>query len=156
MDARLVYGPDGVDVDVVAGDLAVDEGLLTAVVISVLSDSRAPADDGRPLLEQDLRGYWGEAPGDVYGSLLWTVTRQKATAQTASRARETVEASLAWMVAQGVARSVVVDASYRAPGVLQLDVTLTRGTARRWASLWDATAAAAFAAQGVLLQVHLA
>jgi len=156
MDARLAFGPDGADLVLEQGDLARDEGLVTAVIISLLSDGLAPAETDTPLLDQDLRGYWAEANGDPYGSLLWTLGRAKATQATLARARELAEEALAWLVRQGIASSVSATTEYVRPGVLKIDVRLVRGLARRWASLWDATAAQALSTRGLLLQVQVA
>ena len=154
MDVRLAFGVDGADLVVDSGDLVRDEGLVTAVVVSLLSDGLAPALPDVPLLEQDRRGYWAEQAGDPYGSLLWTL--KKDTAAERARARELVASSLAWLTDQGIASSVEVETSRKAPGSLQIDVVLVRGLARRWASLWDATAAQALTVPGLLLQVQVA
>lgn len=154
MDARVVFGPSGGDVALEAGDLAADEGLVTGVVLSLLSDGRAPGSDEAPELSQDLRGYWGEDPADPYGSLLWTLGRSKATRETLARARELVEGSLAWLKASGIASAVEVTAAYGPGGVLAIDVRLVRGPSRRWASLWSATLDQSLSAGGLLLSVQ--
>lgn len=136
VDLALSWSPDGADLVIENGDLSLDDTLLPAVLVSLFSDGRAPTREGTPVLDQDLRGYWGEESGDPYGSLLWTLWRDKATRETAARARESAEVALAWLVSSGIARSVEVEASYIAQGVLLLQVRLARGSARRWASLW--------------------
>jgi len=156
MDARLAWGVDGGDLVLEAGDLATDESLVTPVLVSLFSDGLAPLDPGANPLEQDRRGYWGEAAGDPYGSQVWTLARAKATAQTAARARELFAEGLAWLQRQGIAARVDVETSYRAQGVLDVRVRLYRGTARRWAALWDATLALRLTEPGLLLQVESA
>lgn len=136
MDLALSWSPDGADLVLADGDLSLDETLLPAVLASLFSDGRAPTRDGTPALDQDLRGYWGEAAGDPYGSLLWTLWREKTTSETAARAREAAQSALAWLVSSGIARAVEVSASYVGSGILLLEIRIARGTARRWASLW--------------------
>ena len=155
MDLKLQWGPAGSDLVLENGDLAADRGLVTAVLLSLYSDGTAPLERGLPLLEQDRRGYWAEEPGDPYGSLLWLLLRAKATAESAALGRDYAQAGLSWLEREGIARTVEVAAVYRAGGVLALDVKLTRGTARRWASLWDAVLELRLSLSGSLLQVTL-
>ncbi len=155
MDLKLSWGPAGSDLVVEKGDLAADRGLVTAVLLSLYSDALAPEESALPLLEQDRRGYWAEAAGDPYGSLLWLLMREKATAESAARAQDYARAALSWLERQGIAKTVEAQAEYRSGGVLFLDVKITRGTARRWASLWDAVLELRLSLTGSLLQVTL-
>ncbi len=63
------------------GNLDTDEGLETAVTISLFTDARAGEADGVST-EQDPRGWWGSAflspEGDI-GSKLWLMFRNKLT-----------------------------------------------------------------------------
>ena len=117
-------------------DLARESGLASAVVISLFSDARAPSDPSRPATAQDPRGWWGEVRPDRFGSRLWQLEREKATRETLARAREYARDALAWMIADGIARSLDVDASYVERHVLQLRIVVSRGDSRRWARLW--------------------
>jgi phage gp46-like protein len=138
MDARLAPAEDHVDLAIEAGDLEHDDGLWTAIVISLFSDARGPLDPEVPLLEQQLRGWWAEAPHDDYGSLLWTLARSKQTTDTLSRAREHARDALEWLVTDEIASAIGVSAEWVDRGILGLGVTITRGTSRRWAHLWRA------------------
>jgi phage gp46-like protein len=153
VDLKLAWSVDGADLVLAKGDLSVDEGLVPAVLVSLFSEALAPLDQEVPATQQDRRGYWAQVEGDSYGSLLWTLRRAKATAATQARAREMVLESLAWMQRDALVRSVVVDTRYLASGVLAVSITLTRGTARRWGALWDATEALSLTTEGLLLQV---
>lgn len=152
-DARLVWGREGGDLDLAPDDLVLDGSLVPAVLVSVFSDSRRPADPSVPVAAQDLRGWWGEEQGEQFGSLLWTLEREKLTRETIARARASVRASLQWLVDDGIAREVRVDAQVIGPGALRIAVELVRGDSPRWAALWAATEATSFQAGDVLLEL---
>jgi len=135
MDALLEIGEDGPDLVLEAGDLAVDEGLWTAVALSLFCDARARADDELPEAGADPRGWPLEAVGDRWGSRLWLLERAKATADSAALARGAALDALAWLAEDDVAESVDVEAELSGSG-LGLVVTIARGAARRWSELW--------------------
>ncbi len=66
-DFALIWDPVNfrADMAVVNGDLAVDEGLRTAVIISLLTDRLADADAVIPDGTRDRRGWWGDLVLDV-------------------------------------------------------------------------------------------
>jgi phage gp46-like protein len=115
-DIRTVYVDikHGIDWAMDAGDLATDEGLTTAVVISLFTDRCARDDDALPLGQTDRRGWWGDAypvtEGDRIGSRLWLLRASKQLTQVLNQAREMAEEALAWMVEDGVAGRVEVEA----------------------------------------------
>lgn len=105
------------DLAVAAGDLATDDGLETAVLISLLTDSRAASTDPLPVGETDRRGCWMDATiddlpngqGDAgIGSLLWLLGREKTLSSVLVRAKQYAEQALAWLVADRIAESVTV------------------------------------------------
>lgn len=67
------------------GDLEGDEGLETAVVISLFTDQRV-SDDELPVEETSKRGWWADALSEIdqdkIGSKLWLLDRSKRTAET--------------------------------------------------------------------------
>lgn len=88
------------------------EPLVRAVVISLFTWRRANPDDELP---GDLRmGWWGDSfpsvPNDRIGSRLWLLSRAKLTAETVTRAREYAEEALRWLVEDGIAARVEVEA----------------------------------------------
>jgi phage gp46-like protein len=109
-------------------DLASGDGLQTAVVISLFSDRLATVDDGVP--GDDLRGWWGDAypdkPGDLLGSRLWLLSREKQVTAALRHAEAYAKEALQWLVADGVARSVVVTAEIVGSGILGLTITINR------------------------------
>lgn len=137
-DAALTYQGDSLDIDLELGDLVHDDGLVTAVLVSLLSDGRAPPEAVVPTLDGEPRGWWPDDPNDRFGSLLWLLSRGKQTQETAATAREYVRAALAWMVEDGVATRVLVDAAWAERGILAIAVEIERGSARRWAGAWAA------------------
>jgi phage gp46-like protein len=103
----------GIDWSLSDGDLATDEGLTTAVLISLFTDARAREDDALPPGVTDRRGWWGDAwpvaPGDRIGSRLWLLAASKQLQEALIRAREFGEEALAWLVRDGAARRVEVE-----------------------------------------------
>jgi len=106
-------------------DIESDDGMLTAVTISLLTDRLADADDdipdapgiGQPGIA-DRRGWWGDTvpssstdkKPDLIGSRLWLLARASATPQTATLAKGYIQEALAWMIEDGVAGRVNVAA----------------------------------------------
>ncbi|MFZ5539471.1 MAG: phage GP46 family protein [Pseudomonadota bacterium] len=128
-----------------APGLATDEGLETAVIISLFTDRRADPSDEIPDGTQDRRGWFGDAyadvPGDRIGSRLWLLSRAKQTAETLQRARDYAREALAWLIEDGIARAVEVDASWFALGRMALEVTISRAESAparfRFIVFWD-------------------
>ena len=109
-------------------DLTTDEGLRSAVLVSLFLDARADADDVLPFETDDRRGWWADEFGVTHGSKLWLLARSKALPDVAQRAEDYAREALAWLVDEGVAREVAAVAQlvrepYRA---LTLEVTIYR------------------------------
>lgn len=120
-----------IDMALTVGDIAADDGLGTAVLISLFADARATEDIIDPIdRDGDLRGYWGDVqgarPGDSTGSLLWTIRRAKQLTRTLAQVKEYAEAALEWMLEDAVADSVTVTASYPRLGWMLLEVLIYR------------------------------
>jgi phage gp46-like protein len=138
-DVLLEVSEDGADLVLQGGDLAGENGLLTAVMISLFTDARALERDPLPVEETSRRGWWADEAPDRIGSLLWLLRREKVTRATVELARQYARASLQWMVEDGIAEQVDVEAAVRQPFTVLLTVRLQRGRARRWSDLWKAT-----------------
>ncbi len=127
----------GADYVLSALGLAEDDGLETAVILSLFTDRRAEADDPLPAGD-DRRGWWADAfpsvTGDLVGSRLWLLHREKQTPQTLTRARDYAIEALQWLVDDGIAAGVEVDAVVVRTGVLGLtiEVQRTAGPAARY------------------------
>jgi phage gp46-like protein len=83
MDIKTIYDADTgtFDWQLVNGQLVMDDGLETSVILSTFTDRRSEDSDVLPNGGDDRRGWWGDAfpeiPGDVLGSRLWLLSRTK-------------------------------------------------------------------------------
>lgn len=118
-------------------DVATDDGLRTAVLLSLFTDRRAENDDA---VEDDDRRGWHAHP--KRGSRLWLLARAKETPDTLSRAKTYTEEALAWLVDDGVARSVTVEAEWIGRGWIGLRVTIERAQDGRWEDVFRYSMAA--------------
>jgi phage gp46-like protein len=108
-----------------AGALMYEDGLATAVILSLFLDRRARADDRLPdPASTDRRGWVGDAFDleDPIGSRLWLLVREKQTEETRRRAEEYAAEALDWLVEDGLASAVRIRAEWLAPGLLGLAV----------------------------------
>lgn len=126
------------------GKIVEGHDLKTAVFLSLFLD--APAKDGDDVHASALRrGFWADVyspDGDVTGSRLWLLDRAKITAASIVDAKTYADEALAWMVRDGVARSVSVTAervvvSPETQGIL-LRVVVYRADGERFSWAWDA------------------
>lgn len=130
-DYGLFLGDEIIDMSLSPGDIDADDGLQTAVLISLFSDARATQE----MLDQidndgDLRGFWGDItiPGDSTGSLLWTIKRAKQLTSTLAKARGFCQEALRWMIDDKIAEKVEVFTSYLGPasGVMIIEINIYR------------------------------
>ena len=122
--------------------------LVSAVVNSLFSDARAPAGllaymaarDGVDVSTIDPRGWPLEqftaandnaTPRVRYGSLLWTLQREKQTQATLNRAISYAREALDWMTDDGIARDISIEGEWIARGRLALAVTIGLSDGRR-------------------------
>lgn len=160
-DLALVWNAETMAADLLLaqGQIVPDEGLRTAVLISLFTDARAPDDAPLPEAGQDRRGWWGDVLADGagpdagsagdrnrIGSLLWLLARAKVTPQVLVEARQYAEEALDWLVRDGIARAVRVVASAQQAGptpdalVLAVEIDRPDGPGRqRWDFTWDAS-----------------
>ena len=153
-DIALLWSTDllGADIALAGPDLATDDGLATAVTISLFSDARAAEDDVLPTGDGDRRGWWGDAliaePQDRIGSRLWLLAREKRLATVLERARGYADSALAWLVSDGVAKAVRCSAEALARDTIALSVEIDRPDGRhtqlkfrhRFDHVWEAMA----------------
>lgn len=132
MDLAILYDGRALTfgLTTLGADLATEDGLRAAVLVSLFTDRRAEADDPLPGApgSADRRGWWADAwpevDGDRIGSRLWLLAREKQTADVLQRAQVYSEEALAWLIEDGVALAVSVTAEWVATGVLGLHVAL--------------------------------
>ncbi|MBI1214559.1 MAG: hypothetical protein GC185_01915 [Alphaproteobacteria bacterium] len=117
------------------GAIAQDDTLTTAIIVSLLTDRRANADDALPTaprpgpLPPDRRGWCGDAlaeiEGDRIGSRLWLLARAKPVEETRLLAIDYAQEAMAWMIEDGLATQIDVSAIWAARGYLLLTVETT-------------------------------
>lgn len=137
----------GADFALNALGLVEDDGLQTAVFISLFTDRRANADDVLPGDASDKRGWWADAyplaPGDKIGSRRWLLSREKQLQSVLTRCKEYDEEALKWLVDDGIAQSVRVEAFIARAGVLGEIIEIVRPDKThaqyRFESLWSNT-----------------
>ncbi len=132
-DAAMIMTEAGGELVLSGFDLAREDGLETAVIISLFTDRRvSPEQIPVELPQDDLRGYWGDvsnaASSDQTGSLLWLLAREKQLPQVLSRAQQYSREALAWMVDDLVATRVEVMAEFIAQGWMLITVDIFRPT----------------------------
>lgn len=127
-------------------DIAMDEGLESAVFISLFTDARAPDGTVMPDGSDDKRGWWADSLEDEEstGSLLWLIDREKEQNKVARRAKQYAENALRWMTEDKVAKTVVVDTSIITHGELDIRVAIQRPTGDaveyRYEYVWESQA----------------
>lgn len=130
-DIALTLDASGrLDINLSGMDLAQENGLRTAVVMSLLSDRLAHVDDELPDGGTDRRGWWADTwpsvEGDRFGSRLWLLSREKDLAIVRDRAKTYAQEALAWLIEDGIASGISVEASTVRPGLLGLFIEITR------------------------------
>ncbi len=104
------------DLSIVANDIETDEGLETAILISLFTDRRAEPSDILPTGSIDRRGWWAdefnESPGDRIGSRLWLLERSKAEQSVVDRAQEYGREALQWLLNDKVVESLLTVAAF--------------------------------------------
>jgi phage gp46-like protein len=137
IDISLRFDPDIMEFDLVLDgnaprrDLQGDNGLLTAVIVSLFTDCRAHDDD--PLPDErvgqasDMRGWWGdyfeqEKTPDPVGSRLWLLWREKEMETVVARAQQYAREALAWLARERLTERIEVTASHAGPRYLGINV----------------------------------
>ncbi|HVE20660.1 MAG TPA: phage GP46 family protein [Acidocella sp.] len=129
-DLALIWNGaiSGYDVAMNAPDLLVDQGLKTAVILSLLLDAAAQPGDALPDPNStDHRGWWGDAflppvngKPDRIGSRLWLLKRSVQNNATLIAAQNYATEALGWLLADGVVGSLSVTCTYPAIGQINI------------------------------------
>lgn len=110
-------------------DLAAEDSLHSAVLVSLFTDRRCRADDVIPDGSTDRRGHWSDSylrGDDQEGSRLWLLEREKVQPEVLRRAEDYSREALAWMVEDGAARVVQATAWTTGRSDLNLLIRITR------------------------------
>ena len=103
MDIKLYSN----DIKIQNGILDLDNGLQTAIYISLFTDRRIGEDDEIPDRSNDRRGYWGDALEDEpLGSFLWTLDREKITTSLLNKIDTYSKDALNWLIEDGIASEI--------------------------------------------------
>lgn len=132
MDISIQWDPTRYrgDWGLTAGDLAVDGGLQSAVILSLFTDRIAAPDfvppAGSPF---DRHGWWGDSyePSPI-GSRLWQLNRAVKSDGTTllNEARDYCQEALQWLVTAGVVASVSVTTWWAAPQAIGIGITIAK------------------------------
>jgi phage gp46-like protein len=112
MDLKIDFDESNqIDLLFDANDLKTEDGLRTALIISLFTEARVETNEIPPG-ESDPAGWWGDAfpdvDGDAIGSRLWLLRREKNTAETRARAEEYARAALKWLIEDGIVSAIDV------------------------------------------------
>jgi phage gp46-like protein len=137
MDFALTLLSDGTGADLALtpqGDLALDAGLTTCVILSLLCDRLADPDDVIPDGSSNRRGWWGDAylpplpDGSAMrlGSKLWLRTRMTETQRTAKIIQADIAQALAWMTITGLASAINISFQFVGATGVQYTVAIVQ------------------------------
>ena len=130
------------DIIIENGDLKADNGLETAVLISLFTDRRVEVDE-LPNTETPNRGWWGdelsEPADDKIGSGLWVTERGKINEDTESQLEDFASQALQWLIDDGIALSVTATAESVNNDQINLliEITQPQGNNRPFRFIWD-------------------
>jgi phage gp46-like protein len=145
MDIALEIIDNCIQMSLENGDLKADEGLETASLISLFSDQRA-IDEELPPGITEKKGWWGDLfpdiEGDQIGSKVWTLDRSKNSLENVAQLETKIKDSFQWMVEDGVASVVNVEASIDESNSqrtnVEIEIVRPTGESDRFGVIWDA------------------
>ena len=137
-DVKIVSNGSGsFTFNLASGALEIDEGLESAVLVSLFSDQRVPQQDA---VDGKQQGWWADifSEGeDPIGSKLWTLRREKITNETITKFEVFTREALAWLVEDEVASEVEVDVESRDHSIF-LEIRISRPLGdSRFNFLWN-------------------
>lgn len=126
MDIALNFNNEHFDIAIGGDDLVSEEGLRSAVMISLFTDARARDDDEIPDGSNDKRGHWGDAyEDDSMGSRLWLLERAKETQDTLRRGKEYASEAVRWFIEDGIAKSTNAETYWLRSSVMAIVIIIT-------------------------------
>jgi phage gp46-like protein len=146
-DVRLAWANGVIDAVIENDDVASDEGLETAIFLSLFMDRRAEPDDSLPSEDGDRRGWWGdqfaELEGDLLGSRLWLLDRSANRDDVPGRATLYCKEALQWMLDDRVTEDLGIVVTVNGQGLL-IAITIARPgrdpVTFRYQHVWDGEA----------------
>lgn len=123
-DILMEYNPiSGTSIFVEQTDLKRDPGLKTAMLISLLTDRVADPSDVLPDNTGERRGWWADP---TLGSKLWLLFRASLTPDMPSRIESATKEALQWLIDEGVASDVIVNAVIADRNTITWDVLVIK------------------------------
>lgn len=116
------------NLDAVTQPLKSKEGLEHAVLQSLLNWGKAKVNDG---IEdgQDKQGWWGNEFKPHVNCRDWTLARAKQTPDTLTKVIRFTEQSLAWLIADKIAKKIDIAASFEGMKLVRIiNITLVDNT----------------------------
>lgn len=110
MDIKLLPDEFGIgNIELTDNDIAIDNGLNTAVYLSLFTDARV---DDETLLDDknDKRGYWADVFDEKpMGSKLWLLGREKKMNTVLEKAKIYCVEALKWLIDDGIAKKITIN-----------------------------------------------
>jgi phage gp46-like protein len=108
-----------------------EEGLRTAILLSLLTRARARPDDVIPD-PADRGGWWGdtysEVPNDSFGSRIWTLAGRPINAALMSDLELMIREALQWLIDDGYIGAVGVELEVIKHGTIGAKIEVSRPT----------------------------
>lgn len=142
-DIRVIWDPaEGIgDWNMAGAFLETGHDLETSVLVSLLTWRVADPSSDLPQGVVDPQGWWADAfTGDPIGSGLWELLRSKKSDETLRRAESYAKTALEWLIQDGVASAVLVEAEWQVRTRLAMLVTVVGPTgeaAGRYSLAWS-------------------
>lgn len=139
-DIAIVFDPVSFtgDFAMSGAGLLLGNELQTAVLISLFTDGVASPDDIMPPSQvNDPRGWWADTyTNDPIGSKLWQAFWRQTTPGTVNWLNDTANKAVQWMLDDGVASSVTVNAQLLGPGRIGFSGTIIEPSGRPTPFSW--------------------
>lgn len=124
------------------GDISTDQTLDTAILMSIYEEMRAS--EGEMPMAKLRRGWIGNesTPDFEQGSKLWLFSQERLTGSVLAEIAPVVRNALQWLIDDGIAENVEVEAAAYQNGRVTVPVTLYRPGSpaeTRYYELWDRT-----------------
>ena len=143
-DVKLARKDDGLfDLAVSNNVLETIDGFETAIIVSLLTDARAPSSSVQTPSRR--RGWVGNiltaASGRELGSRLWLYSQSRLTDAVLNELAVAAQESLNWMVEDGIAKSVAASVLKNDSRSVTVTIVITtvEGKEQRYAVLWRRT-----------------
>lgn len=147
-DIKAIQTDDGEwTLGITGSDLTSEDGLDTAIAMSLFTDARAP--DNAFAIPEKRRGWMGnlESPieGRQLGGFLWLVDQSRLTQDTLNTSVNYARLALNWFIEDGIANSIVVTGEIIPRSGIRLKVVFTAQTDKvstHYFDLWEQTGVA--------------